>query len=569
MLGANPNLCHQFILTQRSGEHMKTKTTSPYHEIAETLIKKGLVVIPLRADSKIPLLPEWTSFTKEQSKKQLEVAGGFNIGLLLGEPSGIVALDFDIDMDNLHRRILKVCGQSDVVKKGAKGGTIFFRFDGEKAKKWKRNGEMVLELLSTGNQTVIPPSIHPDTMEPYIYTKGKSLADIVSTDLPFLPKDFISKMDELFEGKTPMMTTGSNLDIASEALYFIEADDYDTWLKCGMALKNEFMDEGFEVWEKWSLTNDKCKPEELFPKWKSFKGGGITTATIFQMAIKNGYNPPKNAGNFYNVNNIKAVMQKWRVKGRFLGWDSGIEAFDKLLHIRRREFTVVTGRPGSGKSEFLDFLVHKLSKENDLKTMLISFENTPEDHAESFVHRAVGKDLQNRTMEDEILAIQKIQDNIFFYEHERASKDIDSLLERAKEVRKNQGLDILVIDPYCYLTSKDIANEFANARYICLRLSNFAKENNIHVFLVAHPKTLDAKKVTQGRAPALTLYSISGGATFYNVIDNGIIISRDTDNNDVEVDIQKVKKQAVDSTGTFLMSYDKPTREFVNYKGEF
>ena len=64
MLGANPNLCHQFILTQRSGEHMKTKTTSPYHEIAETLIKKGLVVIPLRADSKIPLLPEWTSLTK-------------------------------------------------------------------------------------------------------------------------------------------------------------------------------------------------------------------------------------------------------------------------------------------------------------------------------------------------------------------------------------------------------------------------------------------------------------------------------------------------------------------------
>ena len=57
---------------------------------------------------------------------------------------------------------------------------IFFDSDGKK----------VLQILSTGRQTVIPPSIHPDTLEPYRWTNGRSLYDTPLGDLPLLPRDY-------------------------------------------------------------------------------------------------------------------------------------------------------------------------------------------------------------------------------------------------------------------------------------------------------------------------------------------------------------------------------------------
>lgn len=519
--------------------------------------------MPLREASKIPVLPEWTSLTKEIAEDQLDCKGNYNVGLVLGEKSGVVALDFDDNIDGLHQKILKVCGQSDVVKKGAKGGTIFFRYNGEKSQKWKKNGEMVLELLSDGNQTVLPPSIHPTTKQPYTYTKGKTLADIDVKQLPLLPTDFHQRVNNLFEDKKDIML-GSNLDIAAEALYYIQPDDYDTWLKCGMALKNDFGDEGFDIWENWSNTHPKCKPEELFPKWKSFKGDGITCATIFKMAIENGYNPPKNASSFYNVGNAKIQFDRWRIKGRPVGMKTGIEPFDNLLHIREKEFTLITGTPNSGKSEFLDFLMFNLVKNHNQKIMFASFEKDPTDHVESFVHRFTGKKLEDRTSAEEEVALQKIKDNLFFYNHLYESRDIDNVIARAKELVDKAGLNILAIDPYSYITSKDIANEFTNVRYVCIQLTKFAKKTGCHVFLVAHPKTLDTKS---GKAPKLTLYSISGGANFYNKCDNGIVVSRE--GSEIEVDIQKVRQQAVDSCGSFVMEYNKPDRTFKTFKGEF
>lgn len=544
----------------------KEQITSPFHSVAGNLISKGLIILPLRVNEKAPLVSNWTSFTLEQSKEYLNKQQLFNAGLLLGEATGIVALDFDNNVDGLHQKILKVCGQSDVVKKGAKGGTIFFRYNGEKSKKWKRNGEMVLELLSTGTQTVIPPSIHPGTQQPYKYTKGKSLEDIKASDLPYLPANFHDKMDELIDGKE-VFKISSNLDIIGEALYYVEADDYDTWLKCGMALKNDFGDDGFDVWEKWSATNPKYNPNELFPKWQSFKGEGITSASVFQMAIKNGFIPPKNASSFYNVNNAKTEFDRWRLKGRPVGLSTGIEPFDRLLHIRPKEFTIITGTPNSGKSEFLDFLLYNLVKNHSQKVMFASFEKEPTDHVESFVHRITGKGLENRTSDEESRALDIIQESLFFYNHLYETRDIDGILDRAQELVDKVGLNVLAIDPFSYVTSKEISNEFAHVRYVCIKITKFAKKNNIHVVLVAHPKTLENRKVDKEKQERLTLYAISGGANFYNKCDNGIVVSRD--GSEVDIDIQKVRKQDVDTTGNFVMNYDKATRSYTTFNGGF
>ena len=550
------------------GETIKQLLNSPYHAVARSLLDKGLVTVPLRELSKAPFVPNWTSLTVDEARKHLDTKAIYNVGLLLGKPSGILALDFDNNMDGLHQKILKICGQSEVIKKGEKGGTIFFRYNGEKSKKWKKSGEMVLELLSDGTQTVLPPSVHPGTKAPYVYTKGKTLDNIELTELPYLPTDFEQRIDALFEGKDFM--AGSDLDIAREALYFITPDDYDTWLQCGMALKNDFGEEGFEVWEKWSATHPKCRPDELYPKWESFKGEGITCGTIFKLAIENGFTPPKNASSFYNVGNAKIELDRWRLKGRPVGYTTGVQGFDRHLHLRKKEFTIVTGTPNSGKSEFLDHLLYSVTKTHNLKCMFASFEKDPALHVESFVHRITKKDLDARSTEEEQAALRFIQEHFFFYNHLYETRDIDKILAKAEELVKKAKIDILAIDPFSYLTSKEIVNEFAHVRHTCIKINKFTKKTGCHVILVAHPKTLETRKIVvkEGEeAPRLSLYAISGGATFYNNCDNGIVISRD--GKEIEVDIQKVRQQETDSCGRFVMEYNKPTRTFTTYRGEY
>lgn len=80
-----------------------------------------------------------------------------------------------------------------------------------------------------------------------------------------------------------------------EALPYIPADDYGTWVKVGMALKHE----GFplETWRTWSETSQKSKTvkeEEWAKKWDSFESEKehlVTGGTIIAMAKKNGYDP--------------------------------------------------------------------------------------------------------------------------------------------------------------------------------------------------------------------------------------------------------------------------------------
>ena len=78
-----------------------------------------------------------------------------------------------------------------------------------------------------------------------------------------------------------------------EALDYIPSDDYETWVKVGMALKQEGY--GVEVWDSWSQGSPKYKQGQCERKWRSFARDDITGGTIIQMAKDNGYTPYANS----------------------------------------------------------------------------------------------------------------------------------------------------------------------------------------------------------------------------------------------------------------------------------
>ena len=79
-----------------------------------------------------------------------------------------------------------------------------------------------------------------------------------------------------------------------ELLKYISADDYDTWMKVGAALKHE--GEPLDLYREWSMGSSKYKEGECEKKWRSFNENTstiVTGGTIYQLACEGGYAPSK------------------------------------------------------------------------------------------------------------------------------------------------------------------------------------------------------------------------------------------------------------------------------------
>lgn len=150
--------------------------------------EKDLIIIPLKG--KVPVLKNWSMFAKRRPSELLidsweKKYPKHNIGLICGELSGVVAIDID------KEEALKKVPLSPVTKKGKKGETRFFKYNGEV--NFKRH-DLGIELLSNGNQTVLPPSIHPETGEEYTWNGQRTLLDYDVDDLPVLPDSWFQEI---------------------------------------------------------------------------------------------------------------------------------------------------------------------------------------------------------------------------------------------------------------------------------------------------------------------------------------------------------------------------------------
>lgn len=73
------------------------------------------------------------------------------------------------------------------------------------------------------------------------------------------------------------------------ALSFIPADDRETWVAMGMAVKSELGDGGFDIWDEWSQTADNYNQQAARNVWRSIRGHGVTCGTLFHTAMGFGW----------------------------------------------------------------------------------------------------------------------------------------------------------------------------------------------------------------------------------------------------------------------------------------
>lgn len=161
----------------------------------------GLPVIPLRPRDKAPLTPNWSQYqdkmpTPQEQDHWVRNYPDSNIGLPLGPQSQCVAIDIDTADPVLIDIISKICGYTPWERIGKKGMVRLYKYSGEKPFKIKdTEGHMICECLSSGNQVVLPPSIHPSTQKPY--RANQPITEALAY-LHTLPKDIEDQLRDAF-----------------------------------------------------------------------------------------------------------------------------------------------------------------------------------------------------------------------------------------------------------------------------------------------------------------------------------------------------------------------------------
>lgn len=172
----------------------------PFATFAIHLLDRGYSPVPLVTGHRRPLLPRWdrlrtTALTEAEIERiaqrhpgaGLGVAGGFN---------GLVPVDVDTDVRVIVHAVMAVLPKARVGKRGRRGETWFFRDPTGQlsACKFKdRAGRPLVELLVTG-QTVIPPTMHPETGRPYCWLTRHNFIDTHAEMLPVITAVHVAEL---------------------------------------------------------------------------------------------------------------------------------------------------------------------------------------------------------------------------------------------------------------------------------------------------------------------------------------------------------------------------------------
>ena len=253
------------------------------------------------------------------------------------------------------------------------------------------------------------------------------------------------------------------------------------------------------------------------------------------------------------------------------GWKQGATIghpnFDALCSFETKRLCVVSGIPGSGKSEFIDEIAERLNVRYGWKFAMFSPENAPlAYHAAKLVEKFTGKRFSKKTLGADLYkkAKEHLEENFFFIVPKDNFK-LDNILDKAKSLVRRKGIKALVIDPFNRLEN-EIPSGMTETNYISKaldKLTEFAQKHDVMVVLMAHPNKQIKDK--DGVIPAPTMYDINGSANFFNKADFGIVVHRNRIANNVEVHVQKVKFRHLGTCGTAYFHYNLNNGRYVPY----
>jgi len=241
---------------------------------------------------------------------------------------------------------------------------------------------------------------------------------------------------------------------------------------------------------------------------------------------------------------------------------TGFICLDENLLLSKGYLMILTGFPGSGKSEWLDAILLNMSIMYQWKVAYFSPENHPvEQHMLKLAEKFNKKQGVHFSKDEKVTAYNHICG--FYHWLDPDHPTLDVMIDAAIAIKNKKGLDVLVVDPWNALDNerKQGAMLHENLGYQLSKLLKFGRDNDILVCVVAHPTK--PQKDKDGNIGMPTLYDISDGAMWRNKADFGVVIHRpDMQKNQVLVSIQKIKQKHLGKLGMTYMDYDFASGRF-------
>lgn len=259
---------------------------------------------------------------------------------------------------------------------------------------------------------------------------------------------------------------------------------------------------------------------------------------------------------------VHTELLKLYEEGTPRGFKVGYE-MDKDFNWHKGQVTLITGIPGHGKSTFLKNIMYRLA-EQDWKFFIYSAEEANTAFALSDLYQiSTGKSFfknefaQRITKEEIEERIDFMQDHFKYYKLTDNDLTINGIIAKGEEMVKRYGINGFVIDNMS--TIEKGMPKYGDSRHNTIgemmnQLVAFARNYEVHVFLVAHPKKMN--KVKSGVYDVPHGYDVGESSFYYNLPDNGLTVYRNYETMQTEVHRWKVRFKYTGQTGVSYFTFN-------------
>lgn len=310
------------------------------------LIANGYLIVPIQPGYKRPLVNQWQDWRLSPDEYQNILSNGYpytkkdktettiyprkhGLGVVcgIGEHS-VAAIDIDTTNSKLAEKFTRWCearlGMGAERVGNAPKILLVYQADQEgwtkQASSWFKDADdnrHRLEILGKGQQFVAYAT-HPDTGQPYQWVDlFGGLLELPASELPVITAEQVAEAIQTFEhmakgaGLTQFKSVNQPAAPAprpadsvaaalleepplgwddariNEMLAWCYPDEYDEWLKVGMALHHERPDDtGLALWDTWSKQSSKyAGVDDLTHRWSGFGQGGHRPITLRTLII--------------------------------------------------------------------------------------------------------------------------------------------------------------------------------------------------------------------------------------------------------------------------------------------
>ena len=295
-----------------------------YANAAPRLLENGYEAVPIIPGTKRPPIEKWT----ETNFLETSVVGNYaskfpkyGVGVKTGE---LIVVDLDIPDYELANEFENSClesfGHAPIRFGNTPKRALFYKLgSGQLTKQMTtayRDGakKYQVEILGAGQQSVVF-GVHPDTQAPY-YWVDDSLLDVPLNELAVVTPDQISVLRDVFEARLsakfgngrgltqqlnpkpamPKKAHSANCDWVTDALSYLDPQDYETWVAVGYALKSTGRADALSIFQDWSkkrpdgsIPANYVSPEDVGGHFTKLEPNRTSINAIFSRASSQGW----------------------------------------------------------------------------------------------------------------------------------------------------------------------------------------------------------------------------------------------------------------------------------------